>query len=172
MELYDPKDTQMTALVAQMWARINDTPDMEKMFAHPHTLATFFKAFEPPCVLLFDHDDEGITAATWFEPVFDGAFVSYWVRSDRRKSKVVLESYVRAVYAGLKIFRVLIGLTKQEELLDEHVKFGYTVLCQIPRIFGGKPAWLVQIDEERFLKKWAKVLKKNQEWVQQVEELT
>ncbi len=165
MEVYDSRDCHMDLLLAQMYARIVESGEIHMMFATPHTLGSFIAMFVLPNNLIFDVDDDGITMAMWFEPMFSGAFVSVWIRPDRRQSPSAFKALIRGYDAGFQLYPILLGITKQKELLATHRKLGYILKCEIPGFFGGKTAYVVQLDRKRFYKRFKKV----KEWADKAE---
>jgi hypothetical protein len=135
-------------LVLQWWARLMESKEMEFMFATPHTPASLLRVFQPPNIMLYEPSDTGFWFVAWFEPSFTGAFFSIWVAPEKRKSTYVYEAFLKAADSGFQNFDTLLGVTKQEHLLEQHKKVGYTHLCTIPRFFNGQDAYLVMLDKE------------------------
>lgn len=143
------QSTEEDLLIIQWWARLQQSDEMNKMFANPHTPYSILKALQPPNVCLYELDGDGIWFMSWFEPTFTGAFFSVWIRPDRRKGLESYECFLKAADAGFSQFTTLMGVTKQEDLLPLHEKLGYTILCKVPELFGGLDAWVVLLDKEK-----------------------
>lgn len=138
--------------VMHWWAVLNGTGEAEKTFM-PNTyesMSKFYKLFKLPSFLTFKFD-EGIWFASWYEPVMAGGFLGIWAAKDKRQSRAMLIAVEDAISFGLDRFPVLIGLTRQKDILDEHCCMGYRVLGNIPELWaGGKDCWVVSINREQF----------------------
>jgi len=148
------RDAASDLLLTQWWARlICDETECRRVFSRETTasLHSFLSTFQPPNQLVFKSDLKlGLWFAVWLEPALSGAFVGLWCRDKMRHTKAALEAGEEALDYGLYRYPVLIGVTKQEKLLDAHRRLGYNVLGKIPRIFDGEDAWIVHITRESF----------------------
>lgn len=151
MNVYVPGDGEAEILLAGAYKRLLDSDDIRLLFVEPlPTLRQFLNLFMPPVALLFDFDAEGIWFLAWIEPSFKGAFFALWIDARMRKSKAGYENMLKAYSAGLSQRQPLLGITGRRELVAEHVKFGYTLLCEIPELYGpGRSGFVVQVDAER-----------------------
>ena len=123
------------------------------MFSRETTasLHSFLSTFQPPNQLLFKSDLKlGLWFAAWLEPALSGAFVGLWCQDKMRHTKALLETVEEALDYGLYQYPVLIGVTKQENLLDAYRRLGYNVLGKVPLIFDGEDAWIAHITRGSF----------------------
>jgi len=105
------------------------------------------------------------------EPAMSGAFFGLWCRDIRRHGKGILEATEEALDYGLSWYPVLMGVTKQENLLDAHRKLGYNVMGKMPAIFDGEDAWVVYITREMFNARATHLIKRPEKeglWVEPV----
>jgi len=148
--VYDQQNPEHGVLVAQWWARAYENGDLALMATkRSQSLSGFFKMIDAPTILLFECDEQGIWIAGWFEPTFDAAFFSLWVRPDKR-SKDALPVLFTMYDMGFRVWPMIMGVTKQERLLRSHERLGYTVVGKIPKFFDGEDAWLVTLTKEDF----------------------
>lgn len=145
MEIYNCFDEHHDLLIAQWYQFLVDSEDMDTMFANRHTLGSLLVAMRPPTVCLFEHDDKGVWAVFWYEPIFNGAFFSVWMRKDKRATVNAVTAMRKAIKAGLEAWPTLIGVTKQKRLLPIHLKLGYNLVGMIPKLFGGHDAYILTL---------------------------
>ena len=128
--------------------------DLARMYLGQYkTLQAFCGFFEQPTTELhFNTDDEGIWLAAWLIPFTVGKVLGLWVRKDRRRQRESLAAVVEMYRRLLSAHPTLLGLTKQEALLEPHRKMGYEVLG--PTRIDGEPAWFVVLTRERFEQRW------------------
>jgi hypothetical protein len=104
--------------------------------------------------LIYTVDGEGVSVAAWFEPVISGTLMGIWVEPKYRRSREVAQLVGKIYDAALSTYRVILGITKQERLLREHVKVGYEIVGGVPYLYDGETAWMVCLTREGFEKGW------------------
>lgn len=140
------------ALMAQWFARLCACGDVEKLFRpSAHTLSGFFNAIAQPTTTIFKVNDQGIWFVAMLTPHFAGASFDMWVAPNKRKGKAWVQAMCEALEYGFARYPVLMGLTAQENLLDDHVRMGYVVLGKVPALWDGEaPLWAMYITKETF----------------------
>ena len=152
MTVYYPGDAEAELLLGQCYVELMKTGDLHNLWVDPvPSLSQFFANFKPPVVLLFEHDPKGIWFLAWIEPSLKGCFFALWCRADRRvNGRAFYRAYLKALVATLQNFPVVMGVTGHKHLVEEHVRFGYTLKCQIDDLYGpGKPGWFLTVDRKR-----------------------
>ena len=46
--------------------------------------------------------------------------------------------------------KTILGITKQEDLLDLHRKLGYVIMGPVPNLFDDDEAWIMYLTQESF----------------------
>lgn len=137
-------------LLSQWWTTLLDANEFLGTFtATLVPLSAFLAHFQPPTSLLYEADARGLWAAAWFEPVMSGAFLGFWARRDRRRTRGALEALETALTSGLARWPVLLGVTRSN-LLRAHRRLGYTVLGDIPHLWDGRAVSVVMLTQEGF----------------------
>ena len=152
--LYEPgKDADMA--LASWYITLQESGDLEKIFTEDMSLGEFFAFMRDEIDLCFAMDAEtGIHTAIWFKSFLSGAFVGVWVRSDKRQSKEAFNTILQAFENAFMKVNVIFVVTKQKELVDEHRKFGYTLIGEVPELWNGETAWLSALTKENFNGRW------------------
>ena len=149
--LYQPS-REHDLVVSAWWARLVAGPDAERTFTPSvtDTLSAFLGFFQQPKHLVFKLDTVGIWFAAWLEPVMSGAYFGLWIREDRRHSKLALVAFEESLSIAFTIFPVLIGVTRQPDLIDGHKRLGYTLLGQIPYLWDDTDVYIMFITKDAF----------------------
>jgi hypothetical protein len=145
--------TELHDLAMIKWySELCRTGDLEKVFTKSaHPLSRFFECFASPRELFFDTTKGLITFAMWFEPVMTGgALVGLWIAPDRRHHPSTYKLLITLYSKAFEVYPLLMGITKQEELLKPHLKLGYTCNGRLPGIWDGEDAWLLTLTKEDF----------------------
>jgi len=153
MHLYKlMSDADADLRLIHWWLRMRKDGDLDLTFlSSAHTLSGFMELWKTN-ELAYEYDDDGMTMAFWLTRYMGTAMVGLWIRSDKRKHIPTLRSVMQAyqfVFDNglLSIF----GVTKQEDLLDEHRKLGYTVLGEVPGLWdGNQSGWIVVLTADAF----------------------
>jgi len=154
LQFYQPCEEQ-DVLLLKWWMYLRETGDLTKLFSDYHrTLSNFYNFLTPPCRLAFKLDaDNQIIFAVWFVPVSDSAtstFMGYWAHENFRST----QEHVRVsniIYTlAFKIWKVIVGVTKHENLLRIHRKLGYNIVGTIPHFLDDQDVWIVYLTEENF----------------------
>ena len=151
--LYHPCNEYDLALF-NWWVRLQEAGEFNDLFDESQRpLSKFFKIFKPPCVLALAFDGTNIWMAVWFTPAGDNAssaFVSYWCEKDKRGSRKQLKITKLLYTMAFKFWKVLVGVTKHENLLRIHRRLGYNIVGTIPFFMEGEDAWVVYLTEDNF----------------------
>lgn len=135
-------------LIARWWESLVESGEINLITTRGcRSLSGFFRMLGPPRILLYT-EEESIDLAVWFEKAGTsdkGYFFSTWtdksIRGTRRQIRTL-----HTIYEGLfKFADVLVGVTKQKELLDVHRKGGYVYSGAVPYFFDSDPAYMVYL---------------------------
>jgi hypothetical protein len=140
MDVYNAGVDTYDLLLAQWWANLRESGDMETtFFKSAHSLSGFLSFFAPPRILFLDHEEGVVVRAVWLDPIEDGAFLGLWLHPRFRGRLTLKENlgFVVAVHnAAFKRYRVLMALTSTQKVIDNALKLGYTYLGAVPFING------------------------------------
>jgi hypothetical protein len=140
MKLYEADKHELLMLYWYLELR-KDRTEFENLFAEPlRNLTSILSWAKNSVSIMFDNDDAGIRFAAWCAPYLSGAEFGAWSRHDVRGSKAHLRFMDQAYDKALSQYPTLIGLTKQPQLHNIHLKMGYEFKCEIPGLFDGAPA--------------------------------
>ncbi len=149
------RDTDL--LIAHWWAKMERDGDLPDLFiASSQSLGALYRIIGPGKTLLYGVDISGIWAAFWFEPMMSGVFMGAWVAREHRHTRRALDAILQAWELALIHHTVVIGITRQYEILSEHERLGYTVLGLLPGIWDGKDAWAIALTRTAFVKTLAR----------------
>lgn len=133
-------------LIAGMWHRMDADGDLATIFpTATQTMSELFRLVSPPKALLYEYDAQGIWIALWLEPLLGGCAAGFWIRSDQRRTRRAGWTFLLMLDTVTRQVPVIVGITKQRSLVRLHEKFGYTVVGEIPSLFDGDPAIVLQI---------------------------
>ena len=139
------------SLILDWWTELVTTKTLPVIFSKScYSLSLFYKLFQRPNWLFYLTDEEGITLAIWAEPMFSTACVGVWTAPRARKSKSTFKAMQLTYYTLFTIFSRILGITKQENLLPQHEKLGYTVIGKAPGLIDDEPCWIVMLTREAF----------------------
>jgi hypothetical protein len=137
--------------ILSWWSELVAAEELDTIFATTcRALGAFYKLFQRPNWLFYMADDQGFTLAIWAEPAFSSAFVGVWVAPRARKSKSVFRAMQLTYYTLFTLFNTLLGVTKQENLLTEHVKLGYIIIGKVDQLLDDQTAWVLQLTKAAF----------------------
>ena len=138
-------------LLVQWWAVASATGDLDRLFSSADIMPSdALRTFGAPQHTLLAYDDEGIWWLMLCSPMMTGACVGLWIRPDKRHTKQALRATLTGYHYAFTQWPVLVGFTKQPELLSAHERVGYVVLGEIPLLYGGETAYVVYLTEQRF----------------------
>ena len=145
-------DSDHDIAVADWWGQLKTSGDLIKLFAaDEQSMSRFMRDMRRPTELVFQLDAGGrICRAAWFQPFTIGALASIWLREDSRHSASALKFVYEVLDHATRTWPVLVGITKQAELLDAHRKLGYTITDPIPAAWDGEPAWFLTLTRAGF----------------------
>jgi len=124
--------------------------DFDKLFMPQYgTISRFFEHVAK-LRIVFKVDDKGVWFWASYAPMLSGAQFDMWARPDKRCTKAGVEAMGEALERGFDVWPVLIGLTRQENLLDGHRRMGYTIVGKVPALWAGEDVWVMHITRESF----------------------
>ena len=147
------------ALMIHWYVKITNTGEKKNLMG-ADTVLTFIKFFEGKDLVLKTNSELGIWFAAWYEPTFDGAFQGMWTDKSKRGTKTHLRAVEQAFEYGLSKWPILLGTTRQEHIIDEHVRLGYTVLGKIPKLWYGDDVWLMYLTRESYMNRKVTLIKR------------
>jgi len=154
LQFYQPSETH-DVLLFKWWMKLYESGELTQLFSDYHrSLSNFFNFLTPPCRLIFKLDDnDQIIFAVWFVPVSDSdtsAFMGYWAHKNFRSTREHLRISNIVYTLAFKIWKVIVGVTKHEDLLRIHRKLGYNIVGTIPHFLDDQEVWIVYLTEENF----------------------
>lgn len=151
MQVYNGS-TEHDLLILRWWTDSFNSGELELFTTDTaQTPYGFLKMFEEPNILAFETDDSQIIMAAWVEPFMNGAFYSLWIHPDHRRPVEPALAFINETYeAAFRVYPVLVGITKQQRLLDSHAKLGYNYVGHIPHVFGEEGAHILYLTEEQW----------------------
>jgi hypothetical protein len=155
LKVYTPSPEE-DILLGRWWDHMAGCGDLETVFTAEYTLLSRFMAgFQPPSVLLYAADDDGIYFAMWADPAMSGAFFGFWMRADKRPSETgdVTEAYAlshSALDTLLANFPILFIVTRDPHIVQLALRLGGKVLGMVPHIFDGESAYVCYLTTEDF----------------------
>lgn len=141
--------------ITHLWHDLQSTGEITKLVAtNAYSLSGFFSLLKLPNVAFYTQRGQDIESLHWLEQVStsaDAIFFSSWWRPDGRGSKrhSIVSSLVYQLVFSLDR-KLIIGITKQENLLPLHKKIGYHVHEPIPYLFNGQTGWIMHLTEHDF----------------------
>lgn len=138
-------------LVLSWWANMGDTGELHRVFSKScYSLSKFYQLFQKPNWLFYREKDQEMQVCVWAEPLYSSAFVGVWVAPNARKSKSSFRVLQFVYHVIFTAFNSVIGVTKQEKLLPEHVKLGYNIVGKVDGLLDDEPAWIAYLTKESF----------------------
>ncbi len=124
-------------LVAQLWALLNETGDLARLFEPDGTpMSDFFDTLGLHDTH-YTFDSRGIWLLNWFEPMRHGALFNGWVRKDKRQNELTT-SLVRDICAeAAGRYITLLGLTRHDNVIAFCEKIGFRRVARIPGLMAG-----------------------------------
>ena len=139
---YEPSVAADAALIG-MWYRMHTDGDLERLYGtSDFSFATLYENSKPPNEMFYAVDSDGIYLSFWFNRFLSGAFMSGWIRQDRRASLHTTLLFRRIFRAALQTYKILLTLTWQEEILPLHAALGYKLITSIPDLHHGRTCHL------------------------------
>ena len=140
-------------LIAQWWYPLGD--ELPKLVSSSaYSLSGFYNLFKPPNMMSYTVKDKEMESVHWAEPVSTSPhaiFFSSWsseeLRGTKRHATLMTTIYEIIFNMGKK---TILGITKQESLLDLHKKLGYVIMGPVPYLFDDDEAWIMYLTEPMF----------------------
>jgi hypothetical protein len=138
-------------LIAQWWDSLFGSVEFSNLVAaSAQSLSQLYGLFKPPNMMVYTVEDKAIESIHWVEPVSSSpyaVFFSSWsspkLRGARRQAVLMTTIYELIFAMGKK---TIIGITKQERLLNLPEGLGYVIVGKIPSLFDAEPAWIMYLD--------------------------
>ena len=146
---YD-KEKHEDLLIAWYYAQLRAEPEeFAKLFMKPLRSLTALLNWAAHTVhLMLSVDERGIWGAAWVDPFLSGAYFGTWMRKDRRGTIGAYALVRHAQRDALKVFPILIGVTKQPALHKVHLALGYELVGKLEKVFDGDDAWVYKLSQE------------------------
>lgn len=150
MIAYDPNKPSHEMMALKWFLDLRAKPDeFNKLFTKSlQNLTIFLHWIRNTVRVAVAFDEQGFWACAWIEPSLSGAYAGAWIREGKRGTFQALAFMNRFYAESLRVFPVLLGLTKQRELHEIHLAMGYTLGCVIPEFFDGDDAFLYIMTRE------------------------
>lgn len=140
-------------ILIDLWGKMQRSGDLEKTFlSGSQTLLSFMKILAKP-ETRFAYDQDGPYFCAWCEPVMAGVALGFWVREDKRKSRICL-TLAHQLFAELfQGTSTVVVITKDPSIKLFHEHFGFEHLGSIPSIYDGDPAYISYLTRETYTAK-------------------
>ena len=86
----------------------------------------------------------------WFTPWLNSAWMGLWIREDKRHSKEAFRNLIDLMNEALELVPVIMGVTRQPELIEIHRKLGYDISMVVNNLYGDFPGWIVSLHKSNF----------------------
>ena len=131
---------------------MEDKGEIDQIFMQDiHSPVRFFALFTQPQELYFEADTDGIYLAAWYQPWLNGTIQSMYMREDVRHSPKVAKMWFRLINRVFEVYPVILGVTKQQHILDMHLRLGYSVSTVVPDLFGDQEhGWIVSLHKNDY----------------------
>lgn len=139
-------------LIAGWWHRMEADGDLATVFASgSRTMSELFRLMvSPGRAFMYQFDHQGLWIALWVEPLLGGLMTGFWIRPDWRRTRVAGWEFLCAMDL-ITASGIVVGVTKQREIVRLHQKFGYTVVGEIPGFFDGEVAIILMLTHDKLL---------------------
>lgn len=154
IRLYQGSEQEDRAL-AVLWDSLVESGEIDLLVAQSaRSLSTFLGLFRLPNMLIYTWDGIDMESIHWVEPVTTSAnavFFSSWCSPETRGTKRHLE-LATAIYELIFAMgkKLILGVTKQEQLLALHVKLGYAIMDPMPFLFDDCHAYIMYMTQPMF----------------------
>jgi len=152
MHLYNSKDNNHNLLVQHLWTELDKSGELQKMFYEREQTSSydFMTLLGAPRWSFFDVDEKGIWMLVWFSEFLNSAWMGLWCREDMRHKMKFSKNLFPVMSEAFKLKPVIMGVTRQPDLLEIHKKLGYNVSLIVPELYGEDPGWLVSLHKSNF----------------------
>ena len=168
--LYEPGHRDVDLWVTKWWFKMEADGDLRVALSEQcQSLGQLFGLIGAPTkYVLFAFDEDGIWFAAWFEPSLSGVFMGAWAAKEYRHrghGRRGLNAFLDAWEWALGRWPVVIGITKQPDILAEHMRLGYTVhQPAMPQWFDGKPTWIMTLTRASFAPVFQRLRRRYPRW--------
>jgi len=140
-------------LIAEWWDSLGD--ELPKLVTESaYSLSSFYSLFKSPNMMSYTVRDRKMESVHWAEPVSTSPhaiFFSSWSSKALRGTKrhAILMATIYEILFSMDQ-KTILGITKQQELLELHSKLGYEIMGPVPHLFDGDEAWVMYLTKESF----------------------
>jgi len=145
MQVYIPS-VESDVLLLNWYMEMANSDDFENTFSAELAPCSAFMTSMAKSFVLYEVDEQGLWAVCWFDRVMCAGAFGLWVRADKRHQAATLEFIINALDAGLEKFPVLLCVTRQQPVIDQAVRLGFTAMGKIPWLFDGDAAHIAYGD--------------------------
>src|SRR6266700_3154103 len=137
-------------LLVDLWGKMQRNGDLEKtMLKGSQSLLEFMKVLARP-ETYFAYDESGPYFVAWCEPVMCGVALGFWIREDKRSSRVCLQLAHMLLTQIFQKYPTIVVITKDPEIQQFHSHFGFHFSGAIPHIYDGEAAYLSYLTREQY----------------------
>ncbi len=141
-------------LLIDLWAKMQANGDLQKtMLGGSQSLLAFCRVLATPETCLA-YDQEGPYFAAWCEPVMAGVALGFWVREDKRKSRICLKLAHQLLTQLFTCYPTIVVITKDPDVSQFHAHFGFTYAGEIPHVYDGETAYMSFLTRETYQAKY------------------
>ena len=152
MYLYNSRDNNHNLLVQQLWMELEKSGDLKKMFFEKEQTSSydFMTLLANSYMAFFDVVEKGTWMLVWFNPWLNGTWMGLWCREDMRFKMSFSKNLFTIMTEAFKLTPLIMGVTKQPDLLEIHKKLGYNISLIVPELYGDDPGWIVALHRNDF----------------------
>ena len=153
VNIYQP-GTEGDAPLLKWYGQLVEAGDLSNLLGPSlHPLGAFMRYYiNPDLCLMYDEDDKGWLAVSWFSVFMGGGTWSFWIRSDYRcsGSRRIMRFGMAGLSLALEHTKVLINTTKQPSVVAKTERLGYKYLGVVPLLFEGEDCHILYMTREMF----------------------
>lgn len=135
-------------LVANWWAEMHASGDLERVFVGAHQPLSGFFALMREYELRVRVASDGIWAAAWFQPFAAGSFCGIWVRASMRATRSALDFMDSEQRRALDSNPALFAITRHPRVVRTFARFGWDMLSSFD--VDGSRAWLISVTRDTY----------------------
>lgn len=138
-------------LLLRWWQQMVEDGELLEVFGDcVATPSGFLSVFgDARTTLYYIADDDGIGLALWYEPFMGNTALGMWGRKDWRKRRW-WEPLRETLREQLKLFPLVIAMTRNQNLVVAGPEMGFAVLGQVPFLYRGDTCTIEYLTREMF----------------------
>lgn len=150
MFVYEPSE-EHDRWLRQWFAIMQHDDELERTFGQGvKTVDDLLHVMQEPATVYLETDETGPWFVSWIVPAgMDAAYFNLWVAKEHRH-QYAIERIYQVLKCVFIIFRVALVVTRQDQLANNAVRFGFTHLGVIPEIFDGQAAHVLYFSKSAF----------------------